>query len=106
MIKITGFWSEGISIAIVSFLAALFILTTVTANTHAQAQKDYGSAKETDPKEMGWMQGFPPPDSLLLSAADGSFFTFPKMRYSVCHMRQFLPTVNVSREFNARTPLT
>src|SRR5699024_7011046 len=103
MIKKTYFWAEGLSIAIVSFFAAIFILTTVTTNTRAQVQKDNGSAKETDPKEMGWMQGFPPPDSLLLSAADSSVFTFPKMRYSVCHMRQFLPTVNVSRELNPPT---
>ena len=32
------------------------------------------------------------------SARDGSFFTFPALRYSVCHMRQYLPTTNVPRD--------
>lgn len=55
------------------------------------------SARESDPVRMGWMQGFPPPPERTLSAADGSFFKFPALRYSVVHMREFLPTVNVSR---------
>nr|WP_299340878.1 serine hydrolase [Allomuricauda sp.] len=44
---------------------------------------------------MGWMQGFPPPKDKIISAIDGSFFRFPAMRYSVCHMRQFMPTTEV-----------
>ena len=46
---------------------------------------------------MGWMQGFPPPKDKRLELADGSFFEFPALRYSVAHMRQIMPTVNVSR---------
>lgn len=71
----------------------------------AQARQKYLSARESDPIKMGWMTGFPPPDSKLLSAADGSFFEFPALRYSVVHMRQFLPTTGVSRELGAPTPL-
>jgi CubicO group peptidase (beta-lactamase class C family) len=52
---------------------------------------------ETDPVEMGWMQGYPPPKDKRLAAADGSFFRFPALRYSTVHMREFLPTINVSR---------
>ena len=85
-------------------LVVLLSLFLVTNSSFAQTQQEYPSARETMPEKMEWMQGFPPPDSLLLSASDGSFFTFPKMRYSVCHMRQFLPTVNVSRKLNAPTP--
>jgi len=54
------------------------------------------AAGETDPVEQGWMQGFPPPKDQRLSASDGSFFSFPALRYSVVHMREFLPTINVS----------
>lgn len=43
------------------------------------------------------MKGFPPPTEKRLSAADGSFFKFPALRYSVVHMREFMPTVNVPR---------
>lgn len=53
------------------------------------------TAKESDPVKMGWMQGFPPPADKTVSAVNGSFFTFPALRYSVCHMRQFLPTTEV-----------
>ena len=63
--------------------------------THAQDAPL--SARASDPVQMGWMQGSPPPSGKLLSAADGSFFEFPALRYSVAHMRQFLPTVDVPR---------
>ena len=55
------------------------------------------TAKESEPENFGWMQGFPPPVEKRLSAADGSFFKFPALRWSAVHMREFLPTVNVSR---------
>lgn len=55
------------------------------------------SAQDSDPITMGWMQGFPPPPEKRLKAADGSFFMFPGLRYSVANMRQFLPTIGVSR---------
>ena len=61
------------------------------------ATQPFPSAKKSDPNKMGWMQGFPPPDDKLLGASDGSFFKFPALRYSVVHMRQFLPTAGVSR---------
>lgn len=67
----------------------------------SQAQ-EYLSAGESDPKKMGWMQGFPPPKDKVLSAIDGSFFRFPALRYSVCHMRQFMPTTVVSSASNNR----
>jgi CubicO group peptidase (beta-lactamase class C family) len=44
---------------------------------------------------MGWMAGFPPPQHKVISATDGSFFSFPALRYSVCHMRRFMPTTEV-----------
>jgi hypothetical protein len=55
------------------------------------------SAGESDPTKLGWMQGFPPPKDKRLKAADGSFFSFPALRYSAMHMREFLPTIRVSR---------
>lgn len=54
---------------------------------------------------MGWMQGFPPPQDKRLNFADGSFFEFPAMRWSVVHMRELMPTVNVSRGLDAPDPL-
>ena len=66
------------------------IVSTLT--TKAQTQL---TASESDPIRMGWMQGFPPPPDRTVSMADGSFFEFPALRYSVCNMRLFMPTREV-----------
>lgn len=60
------------------------------------ATEKYISVHETEPGPMGWMQGFPPAKDKVLSASDGSFFEFPALRYSVNHMREFIPTREVS----------
>ncbi len=51
----------------------------------------------SSPDSTKFMQGFPPKADRLIKASDGSFFQFPALRYSVVHMREFLPTVNVPR---------
>ncbi|NJC26777.1 serine hydrolase domain-containing protein [Neolewinella antarctica] len=63
----------------------------------AQDQTTYLSAKESEPSNFNWMEGFPPSEERRLSVADGSFFDFPAIRWSVVHMREMLPTVPVSR---------
>lgn len=57
--------------------------------------QNFLSAEESNPNKMGWMKGFPPKKDSVLSVADGSFFQFPALRYSVNHMRQFMPTTRV-----------
>lgn len=66
-------------------------------NSVAQTKKKFMTAKESEPANFGWMQGFPPTPDKVLHAWDGSFFEFPALRYSVVHMREFLPTVRVSK---------
>lgn len=56
---------------------------------------NYLSIEETEPEKLGLMKGFPPEKEKIISASDGSFFQFPALRYSVNHMREFLPTRNV-----------
>ena len=74
--------------------------------TEATTQKqDHLPARESAPENFGWMQGFPPPKDKRLSAADGSFFRFPALRWTVVHMREFAPTVKVSRGLAASSPL-
>lgn len=53
------------------------------------------SAAESDPRELGWMQGFPPPADRVIRFADPDYFAFPKLRWTVCHFRQLMPTVAV-----------
>ncbi|QAA82028.1 class C beta-lactamase-related serine hydrolase [Aequorivita sp. H23M31] len=71
----------------------------------AQNHQKFLSAKESEPINFGWMQGFPPEKDKVLHTWDGSFFEFPAIRWSVVHMREMLPTQNVSRGLNAPSEL-
>ena len=57
----------------------------------------FPSHADTDPRSLGWMQGFPPPPDRLLRFDDGSYYDFPQRRWSFSHMRELLPTSRVSR---------
>ncbi len=78
-----------------------FLLLLLSVCTQINGQNVL-TAEQSDPGKMAWMQGFPPPADKVISAIDGSFFRFPALRYSVCHMRQFMPTTEVKA---ARTAL-
>lgn len=54
-------------------------------------------AKATDPKALGLMQGFPPPADRTVAFADGSFRSFPQLRWAWSNLRQLVPTVAVWR---------
>lgn len=62
-----------------------------------QAQQAPASPADTDPDRMGWMQGSPPPPEKRIQFGDGSFYQFPKTRWSFAHMRELVPTARVSR---------
>ena len=63
------------------------------------------SAEQSDPLKLGWMQGFPPPEYKIIRFSDSDYFNFPKLRWTVCHFRQLMPTVNVSRGLGAPAAL-
>lgn len=63
------------------------------------------SAEESDPRVMKWMEGFPPPPDKVITQPDSVYFSFPRLRWSVCHLREFLPTEEVSRDLGAPVPL-
>lgn len=71
----------------------------------AQEKTKYLDALQSDPARMGWMIGSPPPADRIPRFDDGSFFQFPALRWSVAHMRQFMPTINVSRGLGASIPI-
>lgn len=80
-----------------------FAMAAQTDGSPAQAPL---SAQASNPKTMGWMQGFPPPpDKIIRYTADNTFFTFPKLRWTVCHFRQLMPTVAVARGSATMRPL-
>ena len=84
------------------FLVLMFLCVTIST---AQEKTKYLDALQSDPARMGWMIGSPPPADRIPRFDDGSFFQFPALRWSVAHMRQFMPTVNVSRGLGASIPI-
>lgn len=83
----------------------ILLVSFMAVNINAQENQPQLSAQESDPVRLGWMQGFPPPKDKILNAGDGSFFNFPAIRWSFVHMRQLMPTVEVSRGLMAPKPL-
>ena len=63
----------------------------------ASTQSTMPTAAETDPETLGWMQGFPPPPDKLITFQNGSFRSFPELRWAWSNIRQLVPTVNVWR---------
>ena len=66
---------------------------------------EFASAAESDPKTLGWMQGFPPPPDKLVMQPQSDYFGFPKLRWTVCHIRELMPTELVGRGIGAPVPL-
>jgi CubicO group peptidase (beta-lactamase class C family) len=80
--------------------ACLMACTAVIAQAPA-----IPTPEQTDPVKLGWMMGSPPPPDKVIRFADGSFYTFPKFRWTFSNSRQMGPTTNVSRGLGAPVPL-
>lgn len=66
--------------------------------SHSYAQTaSYSDAEATDPEMLGWMQGFPPSPEKLIMQPESDFFSFPKLRWTVCHIRELMPTKRVRK---------
>ena len=76
-----------------------------TAPSAGNAPAAQLTAAQSDPRVMGWMQGFPPPPDKRITQPDSNYFSFPKLRWSVCHIRQLLPTIEISRGLGDPVPL-
>jgi CubicO group peptidase (beta-lactamase class C family) len=63
------------------------------------------NAHASNPVEMGWMVGAPPPQEKLIRFADGSWFRFPQTRWSFSNIRQLMPTAIVRRGNGFPSPL-
>ena len=89
-----------------NFIAlATGIAMALGAPSGAFAQSAPLSAQDSDPNVMGWMQGFPPPPDKIITQPDSVYFSFPRLRWSVCHLREFLPTEEISRGIGSPVPL-
>lgn len=61
---------------------------------------------DTDPKVMGWMQGFPPAAEKRVEQPLREYFAFPKLRWTACHMRELQATQRVGRGTGTPSALT
>lgn len=86
-------------------LAGLAVLALALLPASLPANERVISAEASDPQTMGWMEGFPPPADKLVMQPESDFFGFPKLRWTVCHLRELLPTEVVSRGLGAPEPL-
>jgi len=64
----------------------------------------YPDGHASDPRRLGWMEGTPPPADRLVRFADDRFLDFPQIRWSLSHMRELMPTVNVWRGEGPASP--
>jgi hypothetical protein len=86
-----------------SLRSALLAATLAMPALPAAAQP-VPDARASDPRVLGWMEGFPPPPEKRVTQPDSNFFSFPKLRWTVCHIRELLPTKRVSRGLGAPEP--
>ncbi len=71
--------------------------TSSRSKTASAKQTPAMTAEHSDPGTLGWMKGFPPPPGKRIHLADPDYFAFPKLRWTVCHFRELMPTVGVDR---------
>ncbi len=67
------------------------------AGSSGAQEKPLLDAVTSDPANLGWMQGSPPPPDKRILPARADHMRFPMTRYSFSNMRQFVPTARVSR---------
>ncbi|MDB5549807.1 MAG: 6-aminohexanoate-dimer hydrolase [Tardiphaga sp.] len=75
-------------------LAGMSLLAAGVADAQTPPPLD---AAQSDPKAMGWMQGFPPAPDKLVRFGDGSSSRFPQSRWAFSHIRELVPTATVGR---------
>lgn len=63
------------------------------------------SAQGSDARTIEWMNGFPPPKEKIIRFTDPDYFSYPKLRWTVCNFRELMPTVGIDRGPNNVRPL-
>ena len=57
----------------------------------------YLDGHASDPRTLGWMQGFPPPAHKRVTFESDTFLDFPQIRWTLSHMRELAATTSVRR---------
>ncbi|MGK7919498.1 MAG: serine hydrolase domain-containing protein [Trichodesmium sp.] len=76
-----------------------------TPKQETTQSQEFLSSEESDPKALAWMEGSPPAPDKLIMQPESDYFSFPKLRWTVCHIRELMPTEQVSRGIAAPIPL-
>lgn len=80
------------------FVLLASLVFSLPAPGPAQSQPPkFPDAAVSNPQVQGWMQGFPPAAEKTILFSNGSFYRFPATRWSFSHLRELVPTKNVSR---------
>jgi len=80
------------------FLMVMVIALSCGLLEQAQTQTPvFPDATATDPKTLGWMQGFPPAPDKTIRFDNASHYRFPGWRWSFSNLRELVPTKNVWR---------
>ncbi|RXJ84224.1 serine hydrolase domain-containing protein [Arcobacter cloacae] len=88
------------------FLKIVTISSLVAVSIQANTQSNqFLDATQSDPNKLAWMVGFPPSVEKLIMQPESDFFSFPKLRWTVCHIRELMPTKEVSRGISSSIPL-
>ncbi|WP_448566276.1 serine hydrolase domain-containing protein [Thalassotalea ganghwensis] len=90
-------------VVIAALLAGSLLATTSVC---AKENKQVMTSAQSDPRTLGWMIGSPPPPDKLIMQPQSDYFSFPKLRWTVCHIREFLPTKQVNRGLSASIPFS
>jgi len=86
-----------------AFIGLLLASSNVQSSAIVNAKVLSDSA--SDPTKLKLMQGFPPALDKRVKLPDSNFFSFPNLRWSVCNMRELLPTASIERSPYAYRPL-
>ncbi|MBU6955909.1 beta-lactamase family protein [Hahella sp. HN01] len=89
-----------IMMRVTMILLSLVLSSLSYANNQSS---NFLTAEDSDPTKMGWMVGFPPPKDKLIMQPESDFFSFPKLRWTACHIRELMPTKQVSRGISVPT---
>ncbi len=72
-----------------------FALSLALGGTAVAQEATPLSAPDSTPGALGLMQGFPPAPDKTIRFTDPDYFAFPKLRWTVCHFRELMPTTVV-----------
>ncbi|MEJ6021194.1 serine hydrolase domain-containing protein [Ramlibacter sp. PS4R-6] len=59
--------------------------------------KRYAGGRASEPRDLGWMRGAPPPADKRITFESDAFYDFPQIRWTLSHAREIAPTASIWR---------